>query len=63
MDEQQSFDFLDLITIFSTGLQVQGYVNAVTKRDIAEINRKLDRLLYAVEGSNTDAGSRPCSAR
>lgn len=62
MDEQQAFNFLDLLAIFNTGLQLQGYVNQVTRKDILIINQKLDRLLLLVEGSSTDADRHPSNA-
>ena len=61
MGDQQAFDFLDLLTIFNTGLQVQGYINAVTKQDIMVINQKLDLLLQLVSDSSKDADKHPSS--
>lgn len=58
MDNQQ-FDFLDLLTIFNTGLQIQNTVDMPTRQDIMVLNAKLDRLLQLVEGSSRDADRRP----
>lgn len=62
MYNPQNLDFLDILTIFNAGLQLQGYINAATKQDIMVLNQKLDRLLQLVEGNSTDADTHPSNA-
>lgn len=67
MYNQQSFEFLDIITILSFAMQLMNN-DALAKQstnddvldelraDVSVLNQKLDRLLSLVEGSSTDAG-------
>lgn len=70
MNEDQNFEFLDIITILSFAMQVQNAVDISAQatnndlleelhRDVDILNSKLDRLLQLVEGSNTDADKHP----
>lgn len=74
MDDQQAFDFLDILTIFSVALQVDqaiGLQKQATNNDllkelrnnVALLNSKLDRLLRLAEGNNKDADKHPSNAR
>lgn len=70
MNNQQNFEFLDVITILSFAMQLMNN-EALAKQstnddileelrtDVAMLNLKLDRLLSLVAGSNTDVGKRP----
>ena len=74
MNEDQNFEFLDIITILSFAMQVQNAIDIsaqATNNDLLEelhkdvdiLNSKLDRLLQLVEGSNIDADKHPSNAR
>lgn len=56
-------ELLDVLTVFNTGLQMQGYINQVTRQDIMVLNAKLDRLLQLVEGNSRGVDTRPSSAQ
>lgn len=66
MGEQQAFDFLDILTIFSVALQVDQTIELqkqatnndllkVLQKDVDMLNSKLDRLLQLVEDSSKGA--------
>lgn len=73
MNNQQNFEFLDIITIISFAMQLmnndalqrQATNNDLLNelhRDVDMLSSKLDRLISLVEGSNTNAGKRPLNA-
>lgn len=69
-NNQQNFEFLDIITILSFAMQLMNN-DALTKqatnndllaelhKDVDILNSKLDRLLALVGDNNTNAGKRP----
>lgn len=59
MNEQQAFDFLDVLAIFTAGLQLDEHINSVTRADIMVLNQKLDRLISIVSNNNKDVDKRP----
>lgn len=72
--EQQAFDFLDLLTIFSVALQVDQTIKLqeqasnddllkALQESVDILNSKLDRLLQLAEDSSRDAGKRLSSAQ
>lgn len=74
MNEDQNFEFLDMITILSFAMQVQNTIDISAQatnndlleelhRDVDILNSKLDRLLQLVEGSSTDADKHPSNAQ
>lgn len=71
MDEQQQFDFLDMITILSFALQMQtalsqtsnNQIMAELHRDVDMLSSKLDRLLELYEESSIDVDKHPSSAQ
>lgn len=73
-NEQQAFDFLDILTIFSVAMQVDQTIKLQEqatnddilrelKTDLALVNLKLDRLLQPVEGNSKDVGKRPSNVQ
>lgn len=71
MDEQQQFDFLDIITILSFALQMQMALSQTSNdqimvelhRDVDMLSSKLDRLLELCEENSTDADKHLSSAQ
>lgn len=62
MNEQRQFDFLDVITIFALGLQMQGYIEqAPQNSQLSRIERKLDIILSKLncEENTSSEGMRP----
>lgn len=73
-NEQQAFDFLDILTIFSVALQIdqaielqkQATNNDLIKElrnDVDILSSKLDRLLQLAEGNSRDADMHPLNAQ
>lgn len=70
MDNQQNFEFLDIITILGFAMQLMNndalqrqatnndLLNEL-RRDVNMLSSKLDRLISLAEGSSTNADKRP----
>lgn len=71
MDEQQQFDFLDILAILSFAIQLQTVMTQTSNNQIMEelhkdvdiLSSKLDQLLLIVSRNSTSADMHPSSAQ
>lgn len=74
MNNQQNFEFLDIITILGFAMQLmnnEALARQATNNDLLNelhkdvdiLNSKLDRLISLVEGNSTSAGMHPSSVQ